>query len=108
MTRMKRTPVYITIRINGITEISGYPNGFPVDGDALHSRVTLKKRAEALIVSDPALLAAARAWLGGRLHPSDPALSPAQIAQLITKLFTGGAPRFIAFAPSLQNDRVAS
>jgi hypothetical protein len=105
---MKRTPVYITVGSNGVTEISGYPNGFPVDGDALHSRVTLKKRAEALIVSDPALVAAARAWLGGPLHPSDPPLRPAQIAQLITKLFTGGAPRFIALAPSLQNVQVAS
>ncbi|MET4144277.1 hypothetical protein [Arthrobacter sp. UYCo732] len=53
-------------------------------------------------------MAAARAWLGGPLHPSDPPLSPVQVAQLITKLFTGGAPRFVAFAPALQKVQVAS
>lgn len=99
---MKRTPVYITVRENNTTVIDSHPEGFPVDGDALHNCATLRKRAEALIISDADLLATAMAWLGGPLHPSDPPLSPAQVAQLITKLFTGGAPRFIAFAPSLQ------
>lgn len=99
---MKRTPAYITVRENNTTVIDSHPEGFPVDGDALHNCTTLRKRAESLIVSDPDLLSMARAWLGAPLHPSDPPLSPAHVAQLITKLYTGGAPRFIAVAPSLQ------
>ncbi|MET4144276.1 hypothetical protein ABIB45_001143 [Arthrobacter sp. UYCo732] len=52
MTRMKRTPVYITVRENNTTVIDSHPEGFPVDGDALHDCATLRKRAEALINSD--------------------------------------------------------
>lgn len=102
---MKRTPVYITVRENNTTVISGYPEGFPVDGDALHSRITLKKRAEHLIVSDPELLTAARAWLGAPLHPNDPPLTPAQVATLVSRLYCGGAPRFIAWTPSAAQEQ---
>lgn len=99
---MKRTPVYITVLADGATEISRYPNGFPVDGDALHDRAALRRRGEAAIVSDPQLLDAARAWLGAPLDPSDPPLTAAQVAQKISISFDGGASRFVAVAPSLQ------
>lgn len=99
---MKRTPVYITVRENHTTVIDSHPEGFPVDGDALHNRDTLRKRAESLIMSDPELLATARAWLGAPLDPDDQPFSPTQAVQLITKLFAGGAARFVAVAPSLE------
>lgn len=99
---MKRTPVYITVRENNTTVIDGHPEGFPVDGDSLINVATLRKRAESLIASDPVLLTGARAWLGAPLDPNDPPLNPAQVVRLIGKLFTGGAPRFVAFASSLQ------
>lgn len=105
---MKRTPIFVTVRANGATQISGYPEGFPVDGDALHSRTTLKKRAEALIVSDPDLLTAARAWLGAPLHPSDEPLAPTQVATLVSRLYCGGAARFIAWTPSAAHEQKAA
>lgn len=104
MTSMKRTPVYITVREDHTTVIDSHPGGFPVDGDALHDHTALRKRAEARIVSDPAMLATARTWLGSPLDPSDPPFTPAQAAQLITKLFAGGAPRFVAVASALQKE----
>lgn len=108
MTGMKRTPVYVTVREDSTTVIDTHPAGFPVDGDALHDRTALRKRAEALIVSDPDLLATARTWLGSPLHPSDPPLTPAQVAKSISTLFTGGAARFVAVAPTLQKVLTAS
>lgn len=108
MSTMKRTPVYVTVREDNTTVIDSHPEGFPVDGDALHDHTALRKRAENLIVSDPDLLANARAWLGSPLDPSDPPLTSAQAAQLITKLFAGGSQRFVAVAPSLQKVLSAS
>lgn len=105
---MKRTPVYVTVRDDNTTAIDGRPDGFPVDGDALHDRTELRKRAEERIVSDPDLLAAARTWLGSPLDPADPPLTPAQVASHITTLFAGGAPRFVAIAPTLQKVQAAS
>ena len=86
---MKRIPVYVTVREDHTTVIDGRPEGFPVDGDALHNHAELRKRAEHRIVSDPDLLAAARTWLGSPLDPTDPPLTPAQVAGHISKLFTG-------------------
>jgi hypothetical protein len=99
---MKRTPVYVTVLEDHSTVIDSHPSGFPVDGDALHDHTALRKRAEHVVVSDPDLLATARTWLGSSLHPSDPPFTPAQVAQHISTLFTGGAPRFVAVAPTLQ------
>lgn len=100
--RMEKTPIFITVRGGGVTEISGYPDGFPVDGDALHSRAAVRKRAEALIVSDPAVLATARTWLGHPLDPNDPELPPTEVARLVSHLHPGGAGRFIAVEPTLR------
>lgn len=105
---MKRIPVYVTVREDHTTVIDGRPDGFPVDGDALHDRTELRKRAEERIVSDPDLLAAARTWLGSPLHPSDPPLTAAETVRLISDLHPGGAPRFVAVAPSLQKAQAAS
>jgi hypothetical protein len=105
---MKRTPVYVTVREDHTTVIDSHPAGFPVDGDALHDHAALRKRAENSIVADPDLLATARIWLGSPLHPSDPPLTAAQVAQRISTLFPGGAPRFVAIAPSLQKELAAS
>lgn len=105
---MKRTPLYITVRPNNTTVIESHPEGFPVDGDSLHNCTTLRKRAEAVIAADAELLTAAREWLGAPLHPGDVPLEPAQVTQLISKLFTGGAPRFVAMAPSLKKILVAA
>lgn len=99
---MEKTPIFITVHSSGVTEISGYPDGFPVDGDALHSRAAVRKRAEALIMADPAVLATARAWLGGPLDPNDPELPPAEVARLVSQLHPGGAGRFIAVEPTLR------
>ncbi|GAA4035025.1 hypothetical protein GCM10023063_19200 [Arthrobacter methylotrophus] len=104
---MKRVPAYITVREDHTTIINNHPEGFPVDGDASNSNVTLQQRAAALIASDPGLLAAARAWLGSPLHTNHP-LAPEQVATHIARLYCGGAPRFITFAPSLQKALVAS
>jgi hypothetical protein len=104
---MKRTPVYVTVRDDHTTAIEGRPE-FPVDGDALHDQAALRKRAESRIVSDPGLMAAARTWLGKPLDQSDPPLTPAQVARSITTLFTGGAPCFVAVAPTLQKVQAAS
>jgi hypothetical protein len=105
---MKRTPVYVTVREDHTTVIESHPAGFPVDGDALHDSAEKRKRAENRIAADQDLLAAARTWLGSPLHPSDPPLTAAQVAQRISTLFAGGAPRFVAVAPSLQKVQAAS
>ena len=105
---MKRTPVYVTVREDHTTAINSHPAGFPVDGDALHDHTALRKRAENRSAADPDLLATARTWLGSPLHPSDPPLTPAQVAGRISALFAGGAPRFVAIAPSLQKVQAAS
>ncbi|WP_139187325.1 hypothetical protein [Pseudarthrobacter chlorophenolicus] len=99
---MEKTPIFITVRSDGVTEISGYPDGFPVDGDALHSRAAVRKRAEALIMADPTVLATARTWLGGPLDPNDAELPPAEVARLVSQLHPGGAGRFIAVEPTLR------
>lgn len=108
MRTMKRTPLYVTVREDHTTVITSHPAGFPVDGDALHDHAALRRRAEHLISSDQDLLATARTWLGSPLHPSDPPLTPAQVAQHINTLFTGGAPRFVAVAPTLRKVLAAS
>lgn len=104
---MKRSPVYVTVREDHTTVIDGRPE-FPVDGDALHNHAELRKRAGHRIASDPDLLAAARHWLGLPLHPSDPPLTAAETVRLISDLHPGGAPRFVAIAPSLQKVQAAS
>jgi hypothetical protein len=105
---MKRTPVYVTVREDHTTVIDSHPAGFPVDGDALHDRAALRNRGEHRIASDPKLLDTARVWLGSPLHPSDPPFTPAQVAQRISRLFPGGASRFVAVAPTLQKVQAAS
>jgi hypothetical protein len=84
----------ITVRESGATTIAGYPDGFPVDGDALH-RGTLSDRARKLIGTDEDLLTAARTWLGAPLNPNDRPLTPVHVTRLIERLYTGGAARFI-------------
>jgi hypothetical protein len=102
-----KTPIYITVREGGAPVIERYPDGFPVDGDALHhgSR-TLKKRALDLIAADPELLSAARAWLGldspSRFPTEGEELTPRQIGKLVDQLYTGGASRFVAYVPTPQ------
>lgn len=84
----------ITVRESGATAIAGHPEGFPVDGDALHGE-RLSDRARKLIGTDEELLAAARGWLGAPLHPSDTPLTPVHVTRLVERLYTGGAARFI-------------
>ena len=94
-------PLLVTVRESGPPILASHPDGFPVDGDARdHGSRTLAKRAVELIAADPALLAAARTWLGGPLHPSDAELTPAQVAHLVQRLYCGGAARFIAWVPA--------
>lgn len=107
MISMNRTPVYVTVLPDHTTAIEGRRE-FPVDGDALHDRTALRKRAEARIAGDTALLTAARTWLGGPLDPSDPPLTPAQVARSISSFYAGGAGRFVAVTPSLQEVQAAS
>jgi hypothetical protein len=90
-----KTPLFITVLEDGTTAIPGRPE-FPVDGDALHPGGALKQRARDLIAGNPEALASARAWLGKPLHSSDPELKPAEAAQLIQRIYPGGAPRFVA------------
>lgn len=102
-----RTPIYITVRESGTTIIERYPDGFPVDGDALHhgSR-TLKKRAVDFITNDPKLQSAARIWLGldapSRIPTEGQELTPVQVGKLVDQLYSGGASRFVAYVPTLQ------
>lgn len=84
----------ITVRESGATAVTGHPDGFPVDGDALH-RGALGDRARKLIGTDEELLTAARTWLGAPLHPTDAPLTPVHVTRLIERLYTGGAARFI-------------
>jgi hypothetical protein len=84
----------ITVRESGATAITGHPDGFPVDGDALHGDA-LGDRARRLIGTDEDLLAAARAWLGAPLNPTDTPLTPVHVTRLIELLYTGGAARFV-------------
>ncbi len=98
MNRM-RTPLLITVREDGTTYLPGHVSGFPVDGDALHPGGEKKKRAENLIVSSPNVLATARTWLGKPLHPSDPEQTPVEVARHISRIYPGGASRFIADGP---------
>lgn len=101
MKAMKQTPILITVRESGAPTLERFPDGFPVDGDALHRGATLKKRAQDLIVSDPDLLAAAKSWLGvgTTMIPREEELTPAQVARLVDQLYSGGAPRFVTYAP---------
>lgn len=84
----------ISVRESGTTEIPGHPDGFPVDGDAIHGDA-LGDRARKLIGTDDSLLAEARTWLGAPLNPNDRPLTPVHVTRLIEKLYTGGAARFI-------------
>lgn len=84
----------ITVRESGATAIAGHPEGFPVDGDALHGSA-LADRARKLIGTDEALLAAARTWLGAPLHPADTPLTSVHVTRLIERLYVGGAARFV-------------
>ena len=84
----------ITVRESGTTAITGHPDGFPVDGDALHGEA-LSDRARRLIGTDDDLLAAARTWLGAPLHPAERPLTSVHVTRLIERLYTGGAARFI-------------
>jgi hypothetical protein len=105
MTAMKQTPLFLTVRADGPPLLERYPDGFPVDGDALHG-TSLKKRARNLIISDPDLLAAAKSWLGvgTTMIPREEELTPAQIARLVEQLFSGGAARFVSYAPGRTED----
>lgn len=84
----------ITVRPGGTTIITGHPDGFPVDGDALHG-ISLADRARKMIGTDPALLDAAVTWLGGPADPNDPPLTPVHVTRLVDRLYTGGAARFV-------------
>ena len=100
MKAMKQTPILITVREDGAPVLERYPDGFPVDGDALHG-ATLKKRAKELMIADPELLAAAKSWLGvgTTMIPREEELTSAQVARLVDQLYSGRAPRFVAYAP---------
>lgn len=60
---MKKT-ISITVRPNGTTLIEGYPERFPVDGDALVRGKEQDRRGQDVISGDEALMSAARDWLG--------------------------------------------
>lgn len=94
-----RTPLLIAVRDDGTTYLPAHLAAFPVDGDALHPGGEKKKRAEALIETRPNILASARTWLGKPLHPSDPELSATEVARHISRIYPGGASRFIADGP---------
>jgi hypothetical protein len=92
--------VTITVRPNGTTLIAGHPEGFPVDGDALVRGKKQDNRAKDILVADEALLGAARDWLGMTedRFPGDGEDSRRHVAHLVSKLFPGGAARFIVHA----------
>lgn len=107
-----RTPIFVTVRENGTTVVERYPEGFPVDGDALHhgSR-TLKQRATELVSTDPELLSAAKTWLGmdspSRIPTEGQELTSLQVAKLVDQLYSGGASRFVAYVPTPQKAAAA-
>lgn len=88
--------ITVTLRPNGTTIIAAYPDGFPVDGDAILRRgATLAGRAKDVLANDPALLTAARAFLGAPLHRDEEPLRARQVATLTDRLYCGGAAAFV-------------
>lgn len=91
---------------NGVPVLSNTSTEFPVDGDSLarfpgKPRRELKRRAREAFLADPAALERARFWLGIDGAPGREDRPDTSVHQLISDLYTGGTPRFLAEHGSL-------
>lgn len=94
-------PLTISPGPNGVPVLSTTSTEFPVYGDSLsrfpgRARTELKARAKAAFLNDFLALGEARDWLGLDGAPGREDRSDAAVHQLISDLYTGGTPRFMA------------
>lgn len=103
----------IAIHPDGSTSIPGYPDGFPVDGDAMvvryvpRGRTSLKMRARVAFLSDAGAIRAARTSLASSFSPDEPGQvvpTSRMVERWLASSYPGGTAAFLATLHSQSND----